>query len=376
MRIFVGARLFDGENFREDCVLVTEGDTIRAIVPYAERPAGETVDLDGGLLAPGFVDWQVNGGGGHLFNEAPTPETIRAIVGAHRRFGTTALAPTLITDAPEILVAGLDAGRVENPGSLGVHVEGPFIDPRRKGAHPLHHIREMTEDDARALIEKRACVVTLAPASASLDLMRRLAEAGVVVSLGHSDATAEEARACFDAGVRVVTHLFNAMSQLGSREPGVVGAALADGRIYAGFIADGLHVHELSGRIAYELKGAGRLTLVSDAMPPAAGGPEVYDLNGREVRRRGLSLTLADGTLAGAVITMHDAVRFAAQRLSPLADALKMATSTPARLLRVADRHGVLKPGARADLVHLGDNLALRGVWFGGEAVDGAFTPC
>ena len=133
----------------------------------------------------------------------------------------------------------------------------------------------MTEDDARLLIEKRARVVTLAPASVSFDLMRRLAGAGIVVSLGHSDATAEEARACFDAGARAVTHLFNAMSQLGSREPGVVGAALADRRVYAGFIADGLHVHELSGRLAYRLKGAGRLTLVSDAMPPAAGGPEV-----------------------------------------------------------------------------------------------------
>ncbi len=370
MRIFVGARLFDGENFREDCALVTEGETIRALVPHAERPAGETVDLGGGVIAPGFVDWQVNGGGGHLFNDAPTPETIRAIVAAHRRFGTTALAPTLITDAPEILAAALDAGRAEAPGSLGVHAEGPFIDIRRKGAHPPQHIRGMTEDDARLLIDGRARVVTLAPASAPPHLVRRLAEAGVVVSLGHSDATAEEARACFDAGARAVTHLFNAMSQLGSREPGVVGAALADARVYAGFIADGLHAHALSGQLAYRLKGAGRLTLVSDAMPPAAGGPEVYDLNGREVRRRGLSLTLPDGTLAGAVITMHDAVRFAAQRFATLADALKMATSTPARLLRVADRYGVLKPGARADLVHLGEDLALRGVWFGGEAVE------
>ena len=370
MRIFVGARLFDGESFRDDCALVTEGEDIRALVPYGERPAGETVDLGGGMLAPGFVDWQVNGGGGHLFNQTPTPAAIRAIVEAHRRFGTTALAPTVITDAPEVLAAALDAGRAQNPGSLGVHVEGPFIDPRRNGAHPPRHIREMTQADAHLLIEKQARVVTLAPASVSLDLMRRLAEAGVIVSLGHSEATAAQARACFDVGVRAVTHLFNAMSPLGSREPGVVGAALADGRIYAGFIADGLHVHELSGQLAYRLKGAGRLTLVSDAMPPAAGGPEVYDLNARQVRRRGLSLTLPDGTLAGAVITMHDAVRFAAARLAPLADALKMATSTPARLLRVAERYGVLKPGARADFVHLGDDLALAGVWFAGEPVE------
>ena len=370
MRIFVGARLFDGFAFRDDCALVTEGETIRALVPHAERPSGETVDLGGGLLSPGFVDWQVNGGGGYLVNADPTPETLRRIVEAHRRFGATAVAPTVITDAPQVLEAALQAARAPIPGSLGLHVEGPFIDPRRNGAHPLNHIRAMTEADARRLIDARVGVVTLAPASVSLEQIGLLAAHGIVVSLGHSEASAEQARGCFDAGARSVTHLFNAMSQLGNRAPGVVGAALADRRVYAGFIADGLHVHETAGRLAFQLKGPERLTLVSDAMPPAAGGPDSYALHGRKVTRRGMSLTLDDGTLAGAVITLHDAVRFAAQRLgASLEDALRMATSTPARLLRVADRHGVLAPGARADLVHLGDDLALRGVWFGGEPV-------
>jgi N-acetylglucosamine-6-phosphate deacetylase len=371
MRIFVGARLFDGFGFRDDAALVTQGEEIRALVPYAERPSGETVDLGGGVLAPGFVDWQVNGGGGHLFNDAPTPQTIRAIAEAHRRFGTTALAPTLITDAPAVLNAALEAGRQPIPGSLGVHVEGPFIDVRRKGAHPAQHIRRMSEADAAALIAAKPCVVTLAPASVSLELIGRLAASGIVVSLGHSEASEAEARACFDAGVRAVTHLYNAMSPLTSRAPGVVGAALADARIYAGFIADGLHAHATAGRLAYRLKGASRLTLISDAMPPAAGGPDVYELGGRRVERRGPSLTLDDGTLAGAVITMHDAVRFAVRAWdAPLADALRMATSTPARLLRVERRHGALTPGARADLVWLGDGLELRGVWFGAERVE------
>jgi N-acetylglucosamine-6-phosphate deacetylase len=370
MRIFVGARIFDGERMREDCALVAEGERVVALTPCAQRPAGDTVDLGGGVLAPGFVDWQVNGGGGHLFNQSPTPQTIRAIVAAHRRFGTTALAPTVITDEPRVLKAALDAAAEPCPGALGAHVEGPFIDPRRKGAHPLEHIRAMTPDDAALLIAKRARVVTLAPASAPLDLISRLAAGGVVVSLGHSDATAEEARACFDAGVRTVTHLYNAMSGLSARAPGVVGAALEDARIYAGFIADGLHAHDLAGRLAYRLKGAGRLALISDAMPPAAGGPDVFLLGGREARRRGLRLTLEDGTLAGAAITLHDAVRHAVRHLgASLEDALRMATSTPARLLRVADRVGALTPGARADLVHLGEDLELRGVWFGGERV-------
>ena len=374
MQIFIGARLFDGDRFRDDHALVVSRDygQILAIMPYHERPIGDAIDLGGGVLAPGFVDWQVNGGGGFLFNDAPTPETIRAIAAAHRRFGTTALAPTVITDAAEVLDAALEAGRAEVPGSLGVHVEGPFIDPRRKGAHPVQHIRAMTQADADALIAARPCAVTLAPTSVSLELTAKLAASGIVVSLGHSQATAQEARACFDAGVRCVTHLYNAMSPLTSRAPGVVGAALADERIFAGLIADGLHVEALAGRLAYRLKGASRLTLISDAMPPAAGGPDVYELGGRRVERRGASLTLDDGTLAGAVITMHDAVRFAVRAWdAPLADALKMATSTPARLLRVERRHGVLAPGARADLVWLGEGLELRGVWFGGERVEG-----
>ena len=371
MQVFIGARVFDGDRWRDDSALVVEGGRVQAIVAIDQRPAAEIVDLGGGMVSPGFVDWQVNGGGGYLFNADPTPETIRGIVAAHRRFGTTALAPTVITDAPEVLASALEAAREDIPGSLGAHVEGPFIDPRRKGAHPERHIRAMSDADARRLVEARARVVTLAPASVSLELISWLAANGVIVSLGHSDASAEQARACFDAGVRTVTHLYNAMSQLGSRAPGVVGAALDDPRIYAGFIADGLHAHETAGRLAYRLKGSSRLALVSDAMPPAAGGPDSYDLNGRTVRREGLRLTLEDGTLAGAAITMLDAVRFAARRLgASLEDALRMATSTPARLLRVETQHGVLSPGAQADFVHLGDDLELRGVWFSGERVE------
>jgi N-acetylglucosamine-6-phosphate deacetylase len=370
MRVFVGARLFDGERMRADLALVTRGAAIVALVAHAQRPVGETIDLGGGVLAPGFVDWQVNGGGGHLFNAAPAPETIAAIVAAHRRFGTTALAPTLVTDAPVVLSAALAAGRLPLPGSLGLHIEGPFIDIRRKGAHPPQYIRAMTDDDVGALIGARVRVVTLAPVAASLAQVGRLAAAGVVVSLGHAEASAQEARAAFDAGARAATHLFNAMSPLQGREPGLTGAALEDERVTVGFIADGIHVHETSGRLAYRLKGAGRMTLVSDAMPPAAGGPPSFGLGGREARRVGDRLTLDDGTLAGAAITMHDALVYATRRLgATFEDALRMATSTPARLMGVADRYGVLKAGARADLVHLGDDLALNGVWFGGERV-------
>ena len=373
MLVLTGARLFDGEGFLDDCALIVQGGAIVSVTPNAERPRGGTErDLSGGILAPGFIDWQVNGGGGTLFNETPTVEGIRAIVEAHRKFGTTAMLPTVITDAPGTLAAALEAARVasgEIPGAIGVHVEGPFIDPRRKGAHPPEWIRPMRESDAAALIAARSGVmaVTLAPASVSSERVAELAKSGIVVSLGHSDATTEEARAVFDAGATAVTHLFNAMSQLSHRAPGVVGAALTDPRVICGFIADGYHVHEAATRVALKTKGVGGIALVSDAMPPAAGGPKIYELNGRRVTQTGLRLTLEDGTLAGAAITMLDAVRYVHQTLGlGLADALTMASLTPARLLKIDSNFGRLKRGFRADLVHLGDDLSLKGVWVGG----------
>jgi N-acetylglucosamine-6-phosphate deacetylase len=282
----------------------------------------------------------------------------------------------VITDAPDVLAAALTAARkahVRVPGALGVHVEGPFIDPRRKGVHPAEWIRPMRENDAEALIAMRAgaMVVTLAPASVPLELIARLAEAGIVVSLGHSDATADEAEAVFDAGARAATHLFNAMSQLSGRAPGVVGAVLADPRVVCGLIADGEHAHPAAYRAAIAAKGARGIALISDAMPPAAGGPDAFELQGRRMTRVGRKLVDENGTLAGAAITMRDAVRYLATTLGlPLADVLTMATLTPARLLGLDDRIGRLAPGFSADLVHLTDALDVAGVWMGGRRAE------
>jgi N-acetylglucosamine-6-phosphate deacetylase len=373
-RVFFGARLFDGERMIDDSAAIVDDGAIVAIVPYAQRPAGvEAVDLAGGVLAPGLIDWQVNGGGGVLFNDTPTVEGIAAIVAAHRGDGTTSLLPTVITDAPKKLEAALAAAAEAQrsvAGALGIHVEGPFIDSRRKGAHPAAFIRSMTQQDADRLIAAKAgvMVVTLAPASVSNDLIARLSKSGIVVSIGHSDATAEEAKAAFAAGARAVTHLYNAMSQLGHRQPGLVGAALAEPDIVCGLIADGHHVHETAARAAFRAKGAQGLALISDAMPPAAGGAKTFRLEGRLVTQFGTKLTLEDGTLAGAAITLMDAVRYANRTLGiDLADALRMATSTPARLLGVSHRIGSLRPGCRADFVHLSDDLVVRGTWTGGE---------
>jgi N-acetylglucosamine-6-phosphate deacetylase len=375
MKVLAGARIFDGERLHDDCALILEGDSIQALTRFEDRPRRcEQQELDG-ILAPGLIDWQINGGAGVLFNAEPTVEGIAAIAAAHRRAGVTGFLPTVVTDAPRVLREALAAaGEAQKrvPGSLGIHVEGPYIDRRRKGVHPAEFIRPMLDGDADALIAARAgvMVVTLAPASVSLERIVRLAKAGIVVSLGHSDATAEEAQSVFDAGASAVTHLYNAMSQLNSRAPGVVGAALADPCIVCGLIADGEHAHAAAYRAAIAAKGAHGLALISDSMPPSAGGPDVFELQGRRMTRVGRKLVAEDGTLAGAAITMRDAVDYSVNTLGiPLAEALMMATLTPARLLRVDDRIGRLKPGFRADLVHLTDDLQVGEVWTGGRTL-------
>ena len=328
-----------------------------------------------GFSAPGLIDWQINGGGGVLFNAEPTVEGIVAIARAHRREGVTGFLPTIVTDAPAVLAAALAAAREARglvPGALGIHVEGPFIDPRRKGIHPPQWIRPMRDADAEALMAARAgaMVVTLAPASVPLPLVARLAQSGIVVSLGHSEATTEEATAVFDAGARAATHLFNAMSQLNSRAPGVVGAVLSDPRIVCGLIVDGEHVHAAACRAAITAKGAAGIALVSDAMPPAAGGPDSFELQGRVMTRVGRKLVDESGTLAGATITLIDAVRITATELGlPLGSALAMATLTPARLLGLDAHLGRLAPGCEANLVHLTDSLEVAGVWMNGRAL-------
>ncbi len=369
-KTYFGAALFDGFAMRLDCALVVEGGRIAAVTPVAGRPRdGEQVDLGGGVLSPGFIDWQVNGGGGVLFNAEPTPEGIAKIAAAHRAFGTTSLLPTLITDAPEVLAEGLKAAKAalgRTPGSLGIHVEGPFIDVARKGVHRPDFIRPMRPDDVAALIgaEAGTMLVTLAPNIVGLADIAVLAMAGIIVSLGHSEASPEQADAAFRAGARAVTHLFNAMSELQGRAPGLVGAALARRDVFCGIIADGLHVHPASIRAAFAAKGAGALCLVSDAMPPAAGGADSFALQGRAIHREDGRLVDSAGALAGAAITMRDAVAYCVEVLGlPLADALQIATSTPARLLRLQAEIGTMAVGARADLVHLGARTELLAVY-------------
>jgi N-acetylglucosamine-6-phosphate deacetylase len=368
-----GARIFDGDRFHDDAALIVEDGRVAAIVPHAGS-RGPTIDAGGLTLAPGFIDWQVNGGGGALLNADPSIPTIRAIATAHARFGTTALLPTLITDTPQAtratraaIATALSEGV---PGVVGVHFEGPHLTLARKGAHDPALIRPMTRADRDLLTAPAGGVTltTLAPENASPDDIRALAAAGVIVSLGHSDAGFDRAMQAFDAGARAVTHLFNAMSPLGHRAPGLVGAALDHPDVWCGLIADGWHVHPAAIRAALRSK-PGRITLVTDAMPTVGWDGAAFALNGREVRRVDGRLTLEDGTLAGSDLDMASAVRFMVRQVgADLADALRMASRHPAKLLGLTTR-GHLHPGARADIVALDAGLHARRVWIGGVEV-------
>ena len=373
MIVLSGARIFDGENFLLDHAVVVEGERIAAIVPYAERPQGAARDLAGGLLTPGYIDVQVNGGGGVLFNEDPTPEAIARIAAAHRKHGTVGLLPTLVTDAPQVMTAAIAAtreARRRTPATLGLHLEGPFLDPRRRGAHELKYIRDLAPGDVETIVDADcgAVMVTLAPNRVGAASIAELARRGVLVSLGHSEASYEQARAAIQAGARAFTHLFNAMSASVGREPGMVGAALDLADAFVGIIADGHHVHEANLRIALAAKRHDRFMLISDAMPPTVGGPDHFDLQGRRVTRVNGCLRLDDGTLAGSVLTMDEAVRYVVNVVGvDLGDALAMASRVPATFLRRDNELGRIAPGHLASLVHLDDELRVLETWIEGR---------
>jgi len=375
--LLVGARIFDGERFLDDHAVVLESGSIADVVPTASIPAdSERETLEGGVLAPGFVDAQVNGGGGVLFNAQPDLNGVAVIAGTHREFGTTALLPTVITDAPEVMAQAIDAVRQATakervPGVAGLHLEGPFLAPGRKGAHAAGLIRKMTDADVEHLASTglETLLVTIAPDQVEPRLIRRLVDGGVTVSLGHSDAAYEEVCAAVDAGARGVTHLFNAMSPMGHRAPGMVGAALDCGDLWCGIIADGHHVHPAVLRNALRAKALpGRLFLVTDAMPTVGCAQERFVLNGRNVRRQNGKVMLEDGTLAGSDLDMAQAVRFVIDQLALApSEALRMASLYPAQFLRLDRQRGYIRPGYRADLVHLDDNWNVRQTWIAGK---------
>ncbi|WP_372424798.1 N-acetylglucosamine-6-phosphate deacetylase [Salinarimonas chemoclinalis] len=363
-------RLFDGETIRDEAVVVVEDGRIAAVGDAARAQGLPCTRLtQGAILAPGFVDLQVNGGGGVLLNDDPSPAAVEAIVAAHRAHGTTALLPTLISDTEAVLdrlVAAAPAiARV--PGVAGFHVEGPFLAPNRRGVHRAEVLRTPGDADFARLARLAAIaptILTLAPERLADGAIARFVAAGVRVFIGHSDADAETVARAVAEGAVGATHLYNAMSQSTAREPGVVGAVLDDPRLGAGIICDGLHVHPANLRGAYRLMGARRLALVTDAMPSLGSAEGGFVLQGRPIRLEDGRLTAQDGTLAGAHLGMDEAVRNAVHLMgASLVDTLRMATATPAGLAGLGDGRGRVVPGGRADLVALDAALAVVQIW-------------
>lgn len=376
--VFCGGTVFDGTRLIDGHGLVREGGKLVAIVPEDELPqdAGPVVDLAGDIIAPGYVDLQVNGGGGVMFNDDQSVGTLATIAAAHARLGATTIFPTLITDTPERTDAAIAAAEAAIAAGVagigGLHLEGPHLSLARKGAHDPRLIRPMTDRDVSAIVEAArrlpAVMVTLAPENATRHQVASLAEAGVIVSLGHTDADYATCLSYAEAGAACVTHLFNAMSQLGSREPGLVGVTLTHGALSAGLIADAVHVHPAAMRAALAAKqGPGAVFLVSDAMSPAGTDQISFTLNGRAIRRSEGRLTLADGTLAGADLDLTTAINVLVAEVGvDLATALAMATRLPAEVGWQPAGIGRLAVGAKAGpmirLARDGDRLRLTGV--------------
>ncbi len=367
--------IFDGATFlRDHCIVVRQGST-ECVLPMAECPGDlDKVVLTTGTLAPGLIDLQVNGGGDLMFNNAPCEATLAAMLDAHRATGTTAMMPTLISDTrarQEQAVAAVRAARASgNPGILGIHLEGPYFEVARRGAHHADMIRQARTEDIAWMcsLGDLEVIVTLAPEHALPGQIRELAASGIHVCAGHTNASYEQIMAAVAEGLEGVTHLFNAMSPVTSRAPGTVGAALAEASLWAGIIADGHHVHPANIRLARQVKPAGRLVLVTDAMASVGGSRAGFTLYGEQIRESGGKLVNSSGALAGSAIGMIDAVRYGVRSVGiPLAECLRMASLYPAAILGLDRCLGRIAPGYRADLVHFDEQFTVHNTWLAGE---------
>ena len=371
------ARILTAHGFADGKVVLIERDRIAAVVQRNAIPPGmSTEDLGGLTLVPGFIDTQVNGGGGVLFNDSPTVEAIAAIGAAHRRYGTTGFLPTLISDDLAVVRKGVEAvdAAIEAgiPGVLGIHVEGPFLNAARRGIHARARLRTLDDEGFEAVtaLKRGRTLVTLAPERTTPEMIRRLVSAGVIVAAGHTNGTYAEIRTALDNGLSGFTHLFNAMSPLGSREPGAVGAALEDAGSWCGLIVDGRHVSPVTMRLALRCKSADRFMLVTDAMPGVGAADKHFMLQGQPIHVIDGVCVAADGTLAGSDLDMAGAVRNAVAMLGvDLPVAIRMASINPARFLGIDGETGAIAPGLKADLVLLDPAGNVVKSWISGRAL-------
>ena len=371
-------RILAGEDFRDDVAVVVEGGRIVAVLADDDaslQAADVQVDLGGGWLMPGFIDVQVNGGGGALFNNETDVDALRTMMAGHRRFGTTGMLPTLISDDAEVMARAVQATRdaiaAKVPGVLGIHLEGPYIAPARKGTHDAGKFRVPDADEVRmaTALDNGVTLITLAPERVPVETIRQMVANGAIVAAGHTAATYEEIRAGLDAGVSGFTHLYNAMSPLQGRDPGTVGAALEDPHSWCGVIVDGVHVHPASLRVALAAKPRGKVFLVTDAMPMVGSDSPAFELYGEVITAVDGVVRNAAGSLAGSALDMATAVRNTVQLLGlPLAEASRMASTYPARFIGLGERYGHIAAGYAADFVLLDEALQVRATWIAGQS--------
>jgi N-acetylglucosamine-6-phosphate deacetylase len=360
IRAFIADRLFDGFDFRKHhAVLVEDGVVLDLVEPGGVPDEAERHMLPAGhMIAPGYIDLQVNGGGGVLLNDDPSAVAMASIAAAHRALGTAAILPTLISGSPAQVERALSAAVPPIPGVIGLHVEGPHLAPSRRGIHPESAIRPLTDPDLDQLCAfPDRLLVTLAPERVAPSAIARLTERGVIVFAGHTEADAQTMRRALDAGLRGITHLFNAMPGPTARAPGPAGTALDDPRCMAGIILDRLHVDPAMVRLAWRCMGPDRLFLVSDAMPTVGATTTSFRLGDTEIRLADGRLTGPDGTLGGAHLCLAEAVRHAIAIGIPAGDALRMATSTPARA--IGTDHGRIAPGVQANFIVLDSDFRM-----------------
>ncbi len=371
----VGAKVFDGTRFFYDCAVIVEKDRILDVVPVAELDeAIKLKQLNGGILAPGFIDLQVNGGGGAFFTNETCVEALQTMLNGHRPTGTTSMLPTMISDTREVHQAGVqavvDAVEKGMKGILGVHIEGPFFALAKRGAHNERYIRPMAAEDVKWISELSGfkVMLTLAPEEAQPGQIKALADAGVYVCAGHTNGKYEDVVRGIDEGLVGFTHLYNAMSPQSGRAPGVVGAALESDSTWCGVIVDNHHVHQGSVKVALAAKPQGKLYLVTDAMSTVGSEEKSFSIYGEEIFEKDGVLVNAAGNLAGSAIGMIDAVRITHKEIGiTLEETLRMAALYPAQFMDLDRLLGRIKSGFRADLVHFSEEFNVHNTWVAGD---------
>jgi len=375
-RALLGSQIFCGERFYDHHALLIDGNSIIEIVDENNIPkAFNKIELNQGILAPGFIDLQVNGGGGILFNNRPTKESLNTIINAHQFFGTTSIMPTVISDSIKVLTKCTRAVAQEikkNSGLLGIHIEGPFFSLKYRGVHQKKYISKLSSEylELFSNLKEFPVILTLAPECISIKDLNHLASLGLKIMAGHTDASYDELEQAAKKNLNGFTHLFNAMSQMSAREPGAVGAALDFDNLYASIIVDLHHVHHSLIKLAYQKKPIGKLFFISDSMATINHGEPTFELYDEVVSEQNGRITNAEGKLAGSSITQIDAVKNAYQKCNiPLDHALAMASRYPAEFIGVDRYLGSLKPNYRADLVHFDSNFKVNNVWTSGVKI-------